>query len=77
MTTQFTTANQVSNVISVTTTQTVKHNFYSNITVTISGRYNSNKDCSVWVNTGSRMSRKFEALNLDQAIIEANKLINS
>jgi hypothetical protein len=71
----FTTENQKGNNITTTTVQTLKHAIYSNIEVSISGRWNTKNECSVWVNTGSRMTQKFSNLTLDQAIVEANKLV--
>lgn len=68
----FTTENQKENNISRTTTQTVNHNIYSNLSVTISGHNNL---FSVWSNTGLRTKRNFEGLTLEKAIVEANKLI--
>ena len=71
----FTKENQKENNISTTTSQTLNHSFYSNIEITISGRWNTEEECTVWVNTGGRMTQRFSNINLDEAIIEANKLI--
>ena len=69
--------NQVENNISTTTKQTLKHCLYSNVEVTISVNYNDETDTSVWVFDGEKMSRKFNNISLEKAIIEANKLINN
>jgi len=74
---EFKKENQVENNISTTTKQTLKHCIYSNVEVTISVNYNDETDTSVWVFDGEKMSRKFNNISLEKAIIEANKLINN
>jgi len=68
----FTRENQKGNDISRSTKQSLKHIRYSEIEITISGM---SGEYSVWVKSGKRMSQRFSELNLDQAIIEANKLL--
>ena len=74
---EFKKENQVENNISTTTKQTLKHCLYSNVEVTISVNYNDETDTSVWVFDGEKMSRKFNNISLEKAIIEANKPINN
>ncbi len=73
---EFKKENQKENHISITTEQTLKHNIYGNIEVTIHGIYNDESRTSVWTFDGKRMKRVFEKITLDQAITEANRLIN-
>lgn len=70
----FTIANQQDNKITNTTTQTIKHNLYSNNEVTISGM---NELHSVWLRQGHRMSQKVDNLNLADAVEFANNLIKN
>jgi hypothetical protein len=70
---KFTEENQESNKITTTTEQKIKHFFYSNITIEISGMSNGGHD--VWVRSGKQMSMRFENLHLSQAIKEANILL--
>ena len=73
---EFKKENQKENHISITTTQSLKHNIYSNIEVTISGIHNNENKTDVWTFDGKIMRMVFENITLDQAIIEANILIN-
>ena len=70
----FTIANQQDNKITNTTTQTLKHNLYSNNEVTISGMDNLH---SVWHKQGHRMSQKVDGLSLADAVDFANNLIKN
>jgi len=70
----FTIANQQTNKITNTTTQTIKHVMYSNNEVSISGMNNLH---SVWLKQGHRMSQKVDGLNLADAVDFANNLIKS
>ena len=70
---KFTEENQESNKITTTTAQKIKHFFYSNITIEISGREDGVH--YVWVRSGKQMSMRFENLTLSEAIKEANVLL--
>jgi uncharacterized protein YaaR (DUF327 family) len=63
--------NQKGNFISITTKQTVKHAFYSNITYVISG---CNKTFDVWINTKHRSTMIYQFKNLIDAVNKVNKL---
>jgi|TARA_R110000823_G_scaffold188979_1_gene320920 hypothetical protein len=68
---KFTIEGQKGNTISWTTKQVLPHIVYTNYEVEISG-YKGSHD--VWVNSFNRSSRKFEGLNLEEAIVAANEL---
>ena len=74
---KFTVENQLGNSISRTTIQKLKHNMYSNIEVSICGWYGRDNSHDVWFFDGFKMSMKFDGLSLEQAVVEANILINN
>jgi hypothetical protein len=68
---KFTIEGQKGNTISWTTKQVLPHIVYTSCEVVIIG-YKGSHD--VWVNSFNRSSRKFEGLNLEEAIVAANEL---
>ena len=74
---KFTVENQLENNISRTTIQKLKHNMYSNIEVSICGWRGEANSHDVWFFDGFKMSMKFGGLSLEQAVVEANILINN
>ena len=69
----FTVSNQAENRISRTTTQTVKHNFYSNQEFSIVGLDTFN----LWRKRGTSLSMIQEFDTLEEAIEVGNKLVSS